>query len=314
MAADFVGLDLTSSDGADASWELGVSGCEHVRMQLVGEKVTEQAGAVGVIFTPAEVVIGVEVGAGFDLATEPSFPIDVFVGGPFFDVVVPLAFRGVAHVGTLAENGLADLTGADQFGGLVPFAIGAALGADLEDLFGAANGIVDLECLAEVTGHGLLDVNVLAGLHGIDGDTGVPMIDRGAADGVDVFSFQEFSVFIVALAIAADVFFGFADAGFGDIGYGGEGDVGIGGIFFLATDVGHALAANADEADDDPVICADDAAGGGRLILAVDGGFENVCDRDGGRGRGGRFDELSAASVGGRERFFSVFHKPFREC
>ena len=114
---------------------------------------------------------------------------------------------------------------------------------------------------------------MFAGVHGVDRHAGVPVVNRRHANGVDIISFQKFPVIFVTLAITADGGLGRFEPFGPDIGDGGLLDVGVAGVGLLAAHMGHALATDADVADDDPVIGSDDATGRGRLGLAIDGGL-----------------------------------------
>ena len=287
-----IGLERLAADGRHAHRELGVAGGQHVRVQLVGEEVAQQAGAIGVVLAPAEVVVGVEAVAGLDLLAEPHLPVDVVGLGPRGNGVVPLAVRVVAHVAALAHDDGADLAGTDPFGGLVPLAIGAALRTDLQQFAGALAGVVDLECFAEVAGHGLLDIDMLAGVHGFAADLGVPVVDRGAEDDVDVLALEDTAEVFVAVGLDVGLLLDFGDVVvdtvLGDVADGSQGNVVLLIVFEVEANVGSAaLTADADKSKDDLVVGADDSAGvgggelgegfsrGGRLV------GQDACDATG---------------------------------
>ena len=197
----------------------------------------------------------------------------------------------------------ADLAGADEFGGFVPFLIGAALGADLQDFAGGLDGVVNLEGLAEVASHRLLDIHMLAGLEGGDGNLGVPVIDGGAVDGVDVFAFENLAVIFVGFglieAAGGDDFAGESDAVFGDVADGDGDDVVFLTVFNHVADMGvGALTADADMGDGEAAVGAGDVHRG-RLILTVNRGLEEVHSGNGSGGGGGLFQE-AAPVIGGR--------------
>ena len=175
--------------------------------------------------------------------------------------------------------------------------------ADLENFAGGLDGVVNLERLAEVAGHRFLDIHMLAGLESGDGDLGVPMIDRGAVDGVDVLAFEDLTVILVALglveAAVGDDLAGSFDAGFGDVTDGDGDDVVLLAVFHDVADVGvGALPADADVGDGEAAVGPGDVRRGG-LVLAVNGGLEEVHRGDGSGSGGGLFQE-AAAAVGGR--------------
>ena len=176
------------------------------------------------------------------------------------------------------------------------------MGSDIEELAGALDGVVELEGLAEVAGHGLLDIDVLAGLEGGLGHGRVPVIDGGAEDDVDVLSFHHLAVVLVALDVAAglglDAGDVLLDAVLGDVAHGGEGDVVFLEVIEVEAHVGAAaLVANADEADDELVVGSEDVGGRG-LVLPIDGRAKAPGGGQDGGGGGGALEEL--ATVGRR--------------
>ena len=69
-----------------------------------------------------------------------------------------------------------------------------ALAADLHQAAGFFRDFDHLQRFGNGVSHGLLAINVLAGLHGGDGDGRVPMVGGGDADGVDVFAVQHLAI------------------------------------------------------------------------------------------------------------------------
>ena len=67
----------------------------------------------------------------------------------------------------------------------------ALLGADLDDPSGLATGLTDLPALLDRQRHRLLAVDILAGLHGFDGDLGVPVIGGRDMDNVDLLVVED---------------------------------------------------------------------------------------------------------------------------
>ena len=244
--------------------------------------------------------------AGLDLLSQPHLPVDVVGLGPRGDGVVPLAVGIVAHVAALAHDDGADLAGADPFGGLVPLAVGAALGADLEQLAGALAGVVDLERFAEIAGHGLLDVDVLPGVHGLAADLGVPVVDGGAEDDVDVLALEHAAEVLVAVGLHVGLLLDLGDvvvdAVLGDVADGGEADVVLLVVLQVQADVRTtALVADTDEADDDLVIGPDHPAGIGRGELGEGvGRGGGLVGEDSGdaAGRGGALEEFAPGGTG----------------
>ena len=80
---------------------------------------------------------------------------------------------------------LAELAVADVLDGLDPRAAGAALRPGLADPAVLAGRLDDPPAFADVVADRLLDVDVLAGLHGPDRGQGVPVVGRGDGDDVD---------------------------------------------------------------------------------------------------------------------------------
>ena len=82
---------------------------------------------------------------------------------------------------------LADAAGADQFDGQAEHAavLGALLAAGLQDLAGVLDRLHHGQRLGDGQRQRLLAVDVLAGLHGLDGDLGVPVVGRGDQDAVE---------------------------------------------------------------------------------------------------------------------------------
>ena len=114
-------------------------------------------------------------------------------------------------------------------------------------------------------------------------------------------------VVVVTGDVAADGLLGDIDAGLRDVANGDLLDVVVGLVFLLTADVRHALAAHADEADENAVIGANHFSCGRSGALAVNRGFKNVAGRDDGGSGGCGLDEFaSCADAGG---CFFIFHK-----
>ena len=73
----------------------------------------------------------------------------------------------------------------------------AALRAGLEDATGAADRVAEEEALVDVLRAGLLAVDVLPGLRGVDARGGVPVGAGGDEDGVDVAAVEELAEVLV---------------------------------------------------------------------------------------------------------------------
>ena len=243
-------------------------------MQLVWEQVAQKTGAVRIVFAPSEIVIGIKRFAVLDFRPEPHFPVDVVRSSPLLNGVVPFTFGSIAHVGPLAHHRRADAAFANQGGSLVPLQIRATLRTNLENFSSALASVVNLERLTQVTGHGLFHIDVLAGIHSIHRNRGVPMIDSRAADNIDIISLEQLSVVAEANALAADILLSILGAMLRNIGNRGENHVVLLSVLLHGTNMRHALSAHADKANGDTIICTNHTARGGRLVLAVNGGLE----------------------------------------
>ena len=98
---------------------------------------------------------------------------------------------------------LADAAVADHGDGLekVQVHLAALLGADLEDALRLLEDLDDLLPLVDGEGQRLFAIDILAGLHRVDGDFRVPVVGRDDRDHVDVLAVEHPAV------IAADVDF-----------------------------------------------------------------------------------------------------------
>ena len=112
------------------------------------------------------------------------------------------------------SNDWADLPAFTNSAALVPFGICAALRSDLEHFACPLNGVIDCKRFLQVTSHRLLDVDVFACVHCIDRTGRMPMIDRGNADGIDIFSLEQLAMVLETFAITANRLFGIRDPGF----------------------------------------------------------------------------------------------------
>lgn len=184
-----IGLPGFGSQTDDAAGKFWIAGSQDERMRQMRQQVSQKPGAVGEVFAPTKVVIGVE----WDFlvyASHPAIPMNVIRSGPFFDQVVPFSFWVVPHVGGLPHNQRTDGAALDDFGCFVIFFRTATLGTNLKQASGSLHGVVNGKGFTEVTGQRFLHVNVPAGFHGVDGDLGVPVIYRGNTNSVNVFAFQ----------------------------------------------------------------------------------------------------------------------------
>src|SRR5436190_16990603 len=104
-------------------------------------------------------MVGIELDAR--RAAEPAVPIHVLFFQFGIDRVGPFAVaRIVPAIGALPPDERPDLAGSDPFGGLVVLRVHGALGTDDVSLTAFFYGVVDLESFSQITGHGLLAVDV----------------------------------------------------------------------------------------------------------------------------------------------------------
>ncbi len=144
---------------------------------LVNEEITHDAGGDLAVSAPADVELGVPLLLADGLA--PGVPVEVDPGLPVLvdAVVVPLARRGVAAIGDLAPQGQADLAGLDDLLGFEVLGLSGVLGADLQDHVRVAlDHGAEAHRVGQIERHGLLEVDVLAGVDGVDGEVRVPVL------------------------------------------------------------------------------------------------------------------------------------------
>src|SRR5262249_46699893 len=192
---------------------------------------------------------------------------------------------------------VSDVAGTVVLVGLTPHRLGRRLHADGDDLVLLLGGIDDGDRLGDRARHRLLHVDVLAGVHGVQGHAGVPVVGRGDDDDIDVLLAEDGAVVLadVLLVVLVDAAAlggreqatALAAAQLGvalpDVAD-GDGDDALLLLLHLQDDVDVLLAAAADaeEADTQVLVGAEDAA--------VAGGAEG----QGGRPGGGRLEEVAA--------------------
>ena len=105
---------------------------------------------------------------------------------------------------------------------------------------------------------GLLDIDILPGLAGVDGLQGVPVVGRGDDHGVHVLQLEELAVVLEPLGVGADLLRGKVEVGLVDVADGDDLSVAL-----LEKGVQHLVAAvaHADEAEAHAVVGAEDAEG-----------------------------------------------------
>jgi hypothetical protein len=130
------------------------------------------------------------------------------------------------------------------------------------------------------------------------------MIDGGAEDDVDVLALHDLSVVLVALDIPAGLGLDAGDvllhAVLGYVANGGKGDVVFLEVVEVEADVcAAALVADADEADDELVVGAQDVGRRG-LVLPLDGRAKAPGGGEDGGGGRGALEELATVRRGSR--------------
>jgi hypothetical protein len=99
-------------------------------------------------------------------------------------------------------------------------------------------------------------------LQRIDGHVRMPVVHRGHHHGIDIFSFEQFSVVAKSIAVLQpQELLRRLQPLLVNIAHGGLDDVVRLRVVFLVPDVRHSLAAHADVGDGNPIVGADDAAG-----------------------------------------------------
>ena len=156
---------------------------------------------------------------------------------------------------------LAELAGLEEILDFAKVLGGAVLGADVDHPLVSSSGAEHGLAFTDVVGEGLFDVDILAGLAGEDRRDGVPVVRRGDVNGVDLFFLEDAAEILMDLG-------GGGEGGFGAVGV-GEISVGEGGVFgagLLGDEAGDiaAAATTTDEREANPLIGAEDTAGGQR--------------------------------------------------
>src|SRR5262245_44232289 len=189
--------NVNSTGGHHLVRELGLAPADVERRDHVVEEVGRDAARIVPVFAEAEEAVGVEI--PFRGAAQPHFPVDVIIAfalgpGVRIDLPVPFTFDRVAMIGPLAHYQLADHPVLDGLAGLPPLVAGGRLRADLHDAVRGLCRLIKPLGLLDGASHGLFAINVLAGLHRLDGDRRVPVVRRGDDHGVDVLAGDHFAV------------------------------------------------------------------------------------------------------------------------
>ncbi len=164
-------------------------------------------------------------------------------------------------VGALAHDHLADHAVGDGLLGLPPDVGGRGLRANLEDALGFLDRVDQLVRFLVGVDHGLFQVDVLAVVHGVEGDLAVPVIGGGDDDGIHICLGQQLAVIEVAVdlvKLGAGALALFVDVADGDDV---AGAVVLRGVFGELPGHVTAAAAVADHGDIDAIVGAEDPAG-----------------------------------------------------
>src|SRR5260370_10151520 len=285
--------DVDSAGTGDARRELRFAPTDLQRRDDVIEKIGGDAAGIIPVFAEAEETRGMVGAPG--RGAEPGLPVDVVIAlavwaGVLVDGPIPFAFDGVAMVGSLAHDHLADHAVGDGLARLPPLVARGGLRADLQDPLGLIHGADQLLDLLVGVAHGLFKVHVLAMVHGIERDLGVPMVGRGDDDGVDVGATDDLAV--IQIAVALELLRVLPLAFFIDVANRDD----LAGVVLLALlgeDFGNVAAASAgaDDAHVDAVVGADHAAA--HLRAASGKGGIGEAERHSDTAR--RFQEISSA-------------------
>ena len=121
--------------------------------------------------------------------------------------LVELADAGARLVaGAEGVLDFAELAALHEGDGLFEARAGARLRAALHDAVVLAGGLDHLPAFPDVVRHGLLDVDVLAGLGRGDRDQRVHVIRRGDRDGVDVLALEHLAEVGVSVELVTECF------------------------------------------------------------------------------------------------------------
>lgn len=140
---------------------------------------------------------------------------------------------------------VAECPGGDDFATFEVEVVGAALHADLDDLFGVFFRLHEFDTLLRRLAEGLFDVDILAGGERVEDHSVMPMLGRGDEDGLDFLVVEE--LLVVPIGFGS---FGFGEGGFEmgfiDVADGGDLD---GGVLLEDSHDEGAAAAGADDAE-----------------------------------------------------------------
>ena len=149
------------------------------------------------VLPEAEEAVGVPGPGG--CVAQPHLPVHEVVALSVrsrvrIDRPVPLSLVGVAVVGALAHEQLADHPVLDGLASLPPLVGAGRLRADLQHAAGLLHGGREVLGLFHRVGDGLLEVDVLVLAHRLEGHAGVPVVGGGDDDRVHVGAVQHLPV------------------------------------------------------------------------------------------------------------------------
>ena len=93
-----------------------------------------------------------------------------------------------------------------------------ALAAHLHDAAGLFLRLHHAAAVADLLHHGLLAVDILAGIHGVDGDFGMPVVGRGDEHGIDIRPRQHLAIIARGEKLLAPTLFGAREPPLVDVG------------------------------------------------------------------------------------------------
>ena len=206
---DFVGGELALALNAHRTGELGVHA--PVRgVEVVRAPAGDHAEAVGLVAQPAGPVglVGLRVDAGLGVIgllgrAEPHVVVEV--GG--HGLLGGVGLRGVGGQADLDALEPADTPAADKLARLAELLRGvprALLAADLEDAAGLRHGLAQQHALGVGHRERFLEIDILAGVNGGDGDLGVPVVRQTEDDSVNVPAREQLAVVAIEVNLRPD--------------------------------------------------------------------------------------------------------------
>src|SRR5207249_3491850 len=167
-------VDTHRADGA---------GDEMHATEQMHEQIAGHAGAIIAVIAPSEKAHGFK--RHFGRAAQETIPVDGVGRSVGRNGILPCADSGITVPPGFHHIQLADGAAPVE---LLRFLIHNGTDALASHLYDAAGFLLGLNhalAIFDALYHGLLAVHVLTGIHGIDGDLGVPVIGCGDDDGVD---------------------------------------------------------------------------------------------------------------------------------